>query len=451
MAGISTTYDPASTAQALAESATAARQSTLTRQNTAASATEKALGTLGSALSAFQSSLTAMTGSNKTMSANSAIFSDTTIANASATSTAAAGTYSFFVEQLASAHKVSIGGMTDFTNAGSIEFAVGGASFSIDLTSRNAWTPRDLAVAINTATDNTALSASVITTGDGESELVLTSKLTGLTNKIVVTATDTDAALTAKLAAPPNTLADPLDAIVRVGSASGTPITQQTNTLNVIDGVTMTLTKAQAPGSTPVSLTVAVDAGKTIANTQTFVDAYNKLKSSIDALVSPGNPSSGGAPGAFAGDSGVSALRDRLISALRGAGATSLANFGIIANRQGTLSVDSTRLQKALTANPTGLDNLIGSTATGNSSGIAGQLDAYLKQWTSSSSGQIDSRKTAVSKLQTELTKRQTVLDKQYDSAYTRYLAQFTRLQSVQSSMSYNTSLFDALFSSEKD
>jgi flagellar hook-associated protein 2 len=49
------------------------------------------------------------------------------------------------------------------------------------------------------------------------------------------------------------------------------------------------------------------------------------------------------------------------------------------------------------------------------------------------------------------LTDRQTALDRQYDSAYARYLAQFTQLQSVQSSMSYNTSLFDALFSSNKD
>ena len=451
MASITNTYDPASTAQALAESATAARQSTLTRQTTAASATEKALNSLSSALGAFQNSLAAIAGANKTMAANSAVFSDTTIASATATPSAAAGTYEFFVQQVASAHKVSFSAMQDFGNQGSIKFSVDKASFTIDLTSRATWTTRDLATAINTAADNTSMSASVVTTGDGQSELVLTSKLTGAANKIAVVATGTDTGLAAALGAMPNELSEPLDAIVRVGSAGGTPITQSSNTFNVIDGVTMTLTKAQASGSAPVTLTVAADSGKTVVNAQTFVDAYNKLKSAIDSLVSPGDPASSGAPGAFATDSGVRALRDRLVSVLRGAGATSLANYGIIANRQGTLSVDGARLQRALSANPTGLDTLIGSTATGNKSGIAGELDTYLAQWTNSSNGQIGSRKNAVSKLQLDLTKRQTVLDKQYDSAYARYLAQFTQLQTVQNSMSYNTSLFDALFSSDKD
>jgi flagellar hook-associated protein 2 len=219
----------------------------------------------------------------------------------------------------------------------------------------------------------------------------------------------------------------------------------------VIDGVTMTLAKAQAPGSAPVTLTVAADASKTTANVQAFVDAYNKLKSAVDGLVSPGDPESGGAAGAFSGDSGVRALRDRLVSLVRGTGATSLAGFGLIATREGTLSVDSARLTKSLAANPTGLDTLIGTSGGTTSTGIAGKLDTYLKMWTSSTNGQISSRKAAVTKLQDTLTDRQVALDRQYDSAYARYLAQFTQLQSVQSSMSYNTSLFDAMFSDSKD
>ncbi|KQQ91593.1 flagellar filament capping protein FliD [Massilia sp. Leaf139] len=450
MASISTTYDPASTAQALAEAFTSGRQTILTRQTTQASATEKGLSTLSSALTAFQGSLATLTGLNKTMSASSAVFSDTAVASATATATAAAGTYSFFVAQVASAHKVSYGGMTDFAGGGSLTLGVGASSFVVDLSTKPTWTVRELAAAINGATGNTSMSASVVTTGS-TSELVLTSKTTGAANTISVGSTGVDAGLAAKLGAAPNTLAQALDAVVRVGSETGTEIRQASNTLNVIDGVTMTLTKAQTAGSAPVTLTVASDASKTAANAQAFVDAYNKLKTAIDALVSPGDPKSGGAPGAFAGDSGIRALRDRLVSVLRGSGTTSLANFGITANRQGTLTLDSTRLNKALATNPTGLDTLIGSSAATGSSGIAGQLDSYLKLWTSSTNGQIGSRKDAVSKLQDNLAQRQTLLDKQYDGAYSRYLAQFTQLQSVQSNMSYNTSLFDNLFSSAKD
>jgi len=450
MAGVSTNYDPATTAQALAQSFTSGRQSILTRQTTQATAAEKGLGTLGSALSTFQSSLATLTSLNKTLAASSAVFSDTGIASASATAAATAGTYSFFVEQVASAHKVSYSGLSDFAGGGSLTLGVGAGTFSVDLTTKATWTVRDLAAAINGATGNTSMSASVVTTG-ATSELVLTSTATGAANTITVASTGADASLAAKLDAAPNQLAPAKDAIVRIGSATGTAITQASNTLSVIDGVTMSISKAQTAGSAPVTLTVASDPAKTTSNVQAFVDAYNKLKSAIDGLVSPGDPASGGAVGAFAGDSGVRALRDRLVSMVRGTGATSLAGYGIIANREGTLSLDSSRLTKALAANPSGLDTLIGSASINTPSGIAGQLDTYLKVWTNSANGQINSRKEAVGKLQTALTTRQSALDKQYDSAYARYLAQFTQLQTVQSSMSYNTSLFDALFTSSKD
>lgn len=451
MAGISNTYDPATTAQAMAESFTAARQSMLTRQSAVASATEKGLSTLGSALSSFQTSLAALTGLNRTMSANSAVFSDTSAASAGATAAAAAGTYAFFVEQVASAHKVSFGGVADFAGGGELTLGVGAASFKVDLGAKANWTVRDLAAAINGASGNTSLSASVVTTG-ATSELVLSSTATGAANLITInTGAGTDATLASKLGSTPNQLSTPLDAVLRIGSASGTPITQSTNTFNVIDGVSITVAKAQAAGSAPVTLTVAADASKTAANVQAFIDTYNKLKSTLDALVNPGDPSSGSASGAFAGDSGVRALRDRMVSALRGAGTSSLANFGIIATREGTLTLDSTRMNKALALNPTGLDTLIGTSASTAPSGIAGQIDSYLKLWTNSVNGQIGSRKDAVGKLQADLTQRQTTLDKQYDSAYARYLAQFTKLQTVQSSMSYNTSLFDALFTNSKD
>ena len=451
---INTTYDPATTAQALAEQFTAGRQAILTRQTNSATATEKGLSTLGSALSAFQTSLLSLTGTNKTIAANSAVFSDTTIASASATASAAAGTYTFFVEQVASAQKVSFSGLTDFTGGGSLKLGSGSNSFTLDLNSKTTWTVREVAAAINGNAANTSMSASVITTSDGVSELVLTAKNTGKNNAITVVASDLnnpkDVALAAKLGSK-NVLTEALDAIVHVGSESGTAITQASNTFNVIDGVTMTLTKAQASGSAPVTLTVASDASKTTANAQAFVDAYNKLKSAVDALVSPGDPSAGTQAGVFASDSGVRALRDRLISIVRNTGGTSLASFGITGNRDGTLGLDNARLTKALAANPTGLDTLIGSTATGSASGIAAQLDSYLKLWSNSANGQIQSRKDALGKLQIDLADRQIALDKQYDSAYARYLAQFTQLQSVQSNMSYNTSLFDALFGSDKD
>ncbi len=50
---------------------------------------------------------------------------------------------------------------------------------------------------------------------------------------------------------------------------------------------------------------------------QAFVDAYNKLKTLIDGLASPGNPEKNIAAGIFAHDSGLNALRSSMGNALR--------------------------------------------------------------------------------------------------------------------------------------
>lgn len=445
------TYDPASTAAALAEKYVFGQQQTLTASTNRATALEKALNELRAALSGFQTALSGLTGSNKTLYAQSALFSDTSVGTATASSTAAPGSYSFYVERLATASQVSYsldansGGAT-----GSLAVKVGAAAINIDLTAANtdggSLTPREIAAAINASAANTSLvTASVISTSATTFELVLTANNTGAANAVSIGYGGTTPA--APPFDTPNVLVAAQDARIRVGSATGTAIDQATNTFNVIDGVSMTFTKTT---SSPVTLTVGTDPAKTRGNVQAFVDAYNKMKSAVDALVASGDASKGVGAGAFAGDSGIRSLRDRLMSLVRPTSTASLAAYGIIGTREGTLSLDTARLDKALAADPTGLDTLIGSSGT-TPTGLAGALDTYLKTWTNAANGQIVTRKDAVSTLQTQLTGRQELLDKQYDAAYQRYLMQFTQLQALQSQMSSNSSMFDALFSSDKD
>lgn len=453
MAISSPTYDPASTAAALAEKYVFSQQQALTAKSGRASATEKGLASLRSALGSFQTALASLTGTNKTMFAQSAAFSDTGVGSATAKSTAAAGTYSFYVEKLATAHQVSYSLDEASGVSGSLVVKVGSASINIDTTAANtdggALSPREIAAAINASADNKSLvTASVISTAAGKYELVLTAKNTGSDSAISVThgaGTDTNSPFHSSKA---KSLVPAQDAMIRIGSATGTLVTQPTNTFNGIDGVSVTFAKTT---TAPVTLTVGADTSATNANVQAFVDAYNKLKSTIDTLVAPGDPSKGVAGGAFSGDSGVAALRDRLVSLVRPTGSASLASYGITANRQGTLSVDITRLGKALAANPTGLDTLIGSATGTTPTGLAGKLDAYITSWTSSVKGQIKTRQEAVSKVQADTALRQAMLDKQYDDAYKRYLIQFTQLQALQGQMSSNSSMFEAMFSSDKD
>lgn len=457
------TYDPVTTAQGLADQYVLARQQILNAQASAATATEKALSELGTAMTTFQGTLASLTGLNKNVFAQSAIYSDTSFGSATASATAAAGTYSFFVKQLATSSQVSYAGLTDDNNAkGTLKVNMGGSlAFEVNLNAadtdgNNILTTRELAAAINGAADNKSLvTASIVTTGT-TSELVLTAKNTGASTKITIDTSAVTGPSSLKAANGDPTRVRELvvakDAEIRIGSETGTPIIQASNTFSNIDGVKMTFTKAHAAGAAPLTVTVGTDTAATTANVQAFVDAYNKLKAVVNRLTDPGDPSTGAAGGAFAHDGGMRALNDRLVSLLRPTTTgDTLAAYGIIATKQGTLELRTDRLQSQLALNPSGLDKLIGSTSASAPSGISASLDTFLKSWSNTANGQILKRKDANTSLQKSLDNRQAALEQQHEAAYQRYLKQFTALATLQNSMTNNLSMFDAIFGNDKD
>jgi flagellar hook-associated protein 2 len=476
-------YDPVSTATALAQKYTSAVQTIQTTQSKAATSVEQGLADLQLALTTYQSKLGSLTGLNKTMFAQAATFSDATLGSAVARASAQSGSYAFFVKQLASASQMSYSGLTDDTgvggtlvvNLGTADSQTGLYPATIKVTLDTADTDKDgklstreLAAAINSAGDNKALvTASVISTDSG-SELVLTARNTGASSAITLDTTgvtapaDANGKSTSSLA---NANADPArkhelmaarDAVIHIGSASGTAITQASNSFANIEGVTMTFTRAQAAGEAPVTLTVSADTSATTANVNAFIGAYNTLKAALDRMVDAGDPSKNVAAGVFAHDSGVRALRDRLVSLMRPTGGASLASYGIVASYKmpgvpdGSLILDSERFTRQLAIDPNSLDKLIGSTSLKAPSGIAKELDTFLTSWSSSAKGQIKRRQDENAHLQRDLTSRQALIDTQYNTAYQRFLMQFTNLQALQSQMSSNTSMFDALFGNDK-
>ncbi|TFW31416.1 flagellar filament capping protein FliD [Massilia horti] len=445
----SPTYDPAKTAVALAEKQTEMLQKSLTAQTKNASTVDAALTRLRNTISSFQTSLGALTGLNKSIFAQSATLSDSTLGSATASPKAQAGTYSFFVEQLATASQMSYRGLMETNGTtGELVVKVGSAEFTVDLAAAarpDGWLlPQDIAAAINSNPDNKSLvTASVIRTGTVY-ELVLTANATGKSSAISI---DTSGLTNSSLKSSNGyELTEGQNAIIRLNSEDGTKIEQSSNTFSIIEGVSMTFTRAQASGSSPVSVTVATDNKATGDNMQAFVDAYNKLKTALDAMLDPGDPSKNIAPSVFAQDAGLLALRDRLVTLLRPAGSASLAGYGVVAQRDGTLSLDKGRLNKQLAADPYGLDKLMGSAELSKPTGIAGALDKFLNVWSNSTNGQLVKRQESNTKLQKTLADRQLRLDNQYNAAYQRYLMQFTQLQVLQNQMTSNSTMFDALF-----
>jgi flagellar hook-associated protein 2 len=64
---------------------------------------------------------------------------------------------------------------------------------------------------------------------------------------------------------------------------------------------------------------------------------------------------------------------------------------------------------------------------------VLGAMNKLTTSWTSSAGGYMTQRREQNDKLQSDLTDRQATLQNQFDSAYKRYLAQFTALQQLQS------------------
>jgi flagellar hook-associated protein 2 len=450
---MATTIDPAMTATQLATAYTQAAQQLLTSQTEAAQRTSSALSTLRTALSTFDSALASLSGS-KGLREFSASFDVTGVGTASATSKAQPGTYSFFVEQLATAHQIT------FADLPAVPVALGGpltvqlsdgSSFNVNLLAADTdgdgvISQSEIARAINLAEDNKGkVTASLVTVG-GQTQLLLTSGQTGADYAITLDTSNLPAGALKNALDNGQELVAAKDAIVWLGGPGGIKLQQSSNTFTAIGGVSITFTRAMSVSEPLATLTVAANNSATADNVRKFVDAYNALKKSLDELTKPGDPSAGTKAAAFASDAGVRSLRSRLSAILRQEfDGLSLLDLGIRADRQGNLSLDTARLEKTLAADPEALEKVFGKATLTTNSGVLGAMNEAVDDWLRSSTGQIARRQESLQLQQKSLAARQARLDAQYESLYQRYLMQFTQLQRLQEQMSQTSSLFSVV------
>jgi len=452
--------DPSTLATQLATAYTQSAQSLLTTQNTSSKATSTALTKLQTALQGFDSAMKTLSG-KKSLSQFSGAFGNTATGTAEVGAGALPGSYQVFVEKLASAHQVAFQNIpaedVSAWPGGPLNMSVNlanGSNFVVNLANADAdadgsLSQIELARAINQASGNGGNVTAQVVSAGGQSQLMLSSGVSGEGGKISLDTSGIPAGgLRTALEDPARQqeLVAAEDAVVWMGAQGwGLQIKQGSNTLTAIPGVTITL-KGLSSGA-PDVLTVSKDDSATTANVQSFVDAYNALKKSLDDLTAPGKD--GAASAAFTSDAGVRSLRSRLNNMLRqDFGGMSLRDLGVSADRNGQLSLDSAKLSKTLSANPDALDTVFGKASTTTNTGVLGGFSQLVDQWTNTTTGQIGQRKTSVAEQQKTLTDRQTRLDAQYDQAYTRYLRQFTALQEVQARLSDTSSLLGSLSTS---
>jgi flagellar hook-associated protein 2 len=408
------------------------------------------LGSLKSSLSTLKSSLTSLN-SGLAFDVFKADSSDSSIMTATAGSGSIPGNYSIEVSQLAQSQKLVASGQADTTTAigsgtltidfgtisgGTFDSGTGtytGATFTsngggtndivIDTSNNTLEGIRD---AINEA--DIGVQASIINDGDPSNpyRLVLSSENSGASESIQISVSG-DAALSNLLAHDPagtQNLSETVTAQDANFTVDGIAITKSSNTVtDVIPGVTLNLA-AETTG-TPTTLSVGQDTDSVKSSIQAFVDAYNsfyeKIKTETDSGINSGKE------GALASDSATrnmhSTLRDLLSQPVSGVTGSydNLSSIGVSFQADGSLEVDSSRLDDALAADSASVAELF-SSADGYGTRLYDAVtsmvgaDGILQSRTEGYEDRVDSIEEQVDRMEARLDITETRLRSQFGS-----------------------------------
>lgn len=383
------------------------------------------LSAIGSLKSSFASLKTALDKLRKEDGTNARITNVPEKAGftATASTSAAVGEYDIEVISLATAHKLTSAGKPADTKIGTGKLIIEAGDEKIEVEikeGRN--TLADIRSAINTAAAGKGVSASLVNADDGQ-HLVLTANDTGTEGKLRITTTGGDGGLSALVYDPgvqtsmTQTVAA-ADAKVKV---DGLERTSSSNTLtDLLPGVTLTLKEAK-PGET-FTLKVATDDAALKTTLQGFVSAYNAaiaLTKSVTAYNAETKTAS-----ALTGDSMVRGLQAQLRT-MASENVVALKDLGVKINTDGTLSLNTSDMTKALAEDPGALSRLFGG-EEGYGAKLEDMLGAVLED-----DGLFDSRSDSLNaRLKTYDTQYQD-LDRRMESLQARYTAQFTAMEQM--------------------
>jgi len=370
---------------------------TLDRKEAGYQAKLSAYGTLKGALSSFQSAVRVLGDASRFQSVK-ATPADATVLGASATSIAVPGTYSVEVSKLAQSQKLVATGQASATAAigtGTLSFDFGtisGGTFSsvtgkytgATYTSNGAGiktvtidASNNSLAGIRDAINNAKIGVSATIVNDGGTSpyrLALTSTSIGKTNSIKITGGD--AGLSALLGHDPasdagQNLSETATAQNAEFKVDGVAVSKTSNSVSdVLQGVTLNLQKTNV--GSPTNVVVARDTASVTSAVNAFVKAYNEINKNLSDASAYNAATKQAA--VLQGDSAVrsiqSQLRNTLTSTLAGIGGSysTLSQIGIAFQKDGTIAVDSAKLQSAIDNNFSDIASLFAATGKASDS-----------------------------------------------------------------------------------
>lgn len=409
-----------------------------------------AFGQLKSALTPMQSALSSLRNASN-FGAMKATVGDSAVASAIASNTAVKSNNTLEVQQIAQGQRVSTSGTTaPSVAAGTLDFTFGRyetnntdpdnpdttfvqtSSASVTLEAGKS-TLEDLRDAINDAkigvraqvVDNGEVKQLIIAgNGEGQNAAFRLSGTAGLSGFSYDASTDGSSSL--------SELEKAQDARIRL---NGVVLTRSSNSItDALDGVTLNLLKSD-PGKT-TTLNIAPDRSAVKGAIESLVKAYNDFNTTARGLINYNTETQTAAT--LTGDSTARGIQSQIRNALgkafaNGDGVSSLSEIGITFNRDGSMSIASTKLDAAL-ADParkvaeffTGADG-----KGGFANGLNDTLNGLLK-----SGGLLDAKTEGINRSIKSIDEQRDRLVSRLEMVEKRYRAQFTALDALVGSLS---------------
>jgi flagellar hook-associated protein 2 len=410
-----------------------------------------ALGTLKSKVDALQTAARNLgSSSSSTLQGFKSTTSDSSILSATAGSTAVAGTYSLTVTSLAQSQKLVAAGQTSSTAAigdgtstvvtfdfGTISggtltngiysgasFTSNGTTATITIDSSNN-TLQGIRDAINAA--DIGVTASIVNDGSGTPyRLALSSDSTGVSNSIKISTDGANASITSLLAHDPagtQNLSQTVTASNAQFSVNGIAISKASNTVtDAIEGVTLNLSKA---GTT--SLTVERDTAAVNTAASALVTAYNDLYSAMK------NTTAYKSGSALAGDRTLQSLqvqmREIAATAVSSGTLTNLFEVGISFKSDGTMQLDSSKLNSAMDSKFNDVAALFSGTT-----GFATRFEAWSKN-VNGGGGTFESQTNSWNRSIKQLNVQIDAMEVRMTSLESMYRQQYSSLNSLLANM----------------
>jgi flagellar hook-associated protein 2 len=419
-------------------------------------------GSLKSIASTFLSSATILKTAS-TFEANAVTSADTTVYTATTSGSVVAGVYGVEVRDFAEAQKLMTTGFTNqdtVVGTGTLTITVGASSFNVTIDSNNN-TLSGIRSAINDATDNTGVSATIANVDDGAggtvAKLILSSNNTGIASALTITVNDddlndTDATGLSAFYYNTGDATSP-EQLIQINAAvdaeiyiEGQKVLSSSNTVvDAIQGVTLTLLKEDA--GKVYDLTIATDTASIKSNIELFVSNYNSVISFIKNITA--FDADAGTVGILLGDATVRSLSNQVrtqinqtVTGISGSFNT-LIDLGITSKSDGSLEIDDTKLSNALSTNLSDVADLFSS-----ANGVATRLESTMAQYTQSD-GIIDSKTSGlnetVNDINDDLENLQLTLTALEERLFARFSVLDILVTQLNTTSSFLTQQFDAI------